>query len=537
MPLPRSKPVKKVPPLQCGAELFFGLTAPIGTDLDTVTNILEEILKDFDYQCSVIHLVELLHELPRWRNLPEIPLEKRYFSHMNAGDDFCKILNRASALAAFGISNLQEERSGITGDASIPAYQRAYIFRSLKRPDEVTCLRSVYGRRFFQIGAYSPREVRMNNLSRRIASSHHSNRSERFRDCAEQLDQRDQEGHGIQFGQNVQNAFPLADIFVDASNAMTLRLHLRRFVEMLFRSNLHTPTKDEYGMFHAHAASMRSSSTSRQVGAVIVDDEGEILASGVNEVPKAGGGQYWCHDEPNGRDFVRGYDTSKEMRRNTLAELLEHLRKAQWLSREKQSKKTDVLVSEALKAKFLPSYGSHRQPLVEGTQLMDLIEFGRAEHAEMSAILGAARRGIPIKGATLFCTTFPCHDCARHIITSGIKKVVYIQPYPKSLALELHKDAIALDDPDNSSSKSAFVPFVGISPRRYQDLFLDSGEIWKNRRKSGTPKPHLCPDFEDKATFYLTKEKERSLQLLHLLITNKLCPPVSSHRRARRNRR
>lgn len=55
-------------------------------------------------------------------------------------------------------------------------------------------------------------------------------------------------------------------------------------------------------------------------------------------------------------------------------------------------------------------------------------------HAEMFAITDAARRGLSVRDATLYCTTFPCHMCARHIIASGIRKVVYIEPYPKSMA-------------------------------------------------------------------------------------------------------
>ncbi|MEJ7655371.1 MAG: deaminase [Chloroflexia bacterium] len=45
-------------------------------------------------------------------------------------------------------------------------------------------------------------------------------------------------------------------------------------------------------------------------------------------------------------------------------------------------------------------------------------------HAEMSALLDAGRRGVPVQGATLYTTTFPCHNCARHIVGAGIDRVV-----------------------------------------------------------------------------------------------------------------
>ena len=76
---------------------------------------------------------------------------------------------------------------------------------------------------------------------------------------------------------------------------------------------------------------------------------------------------------------------------------------------------------------------------------MDLLEFGRIIHAEMSAISDAARKGVAIQGATLYSTTFPCHLCAKHIVASGIKRVVYLEPYPKSYANALHGDSIEVD--------------------------------------------------------------------------------------------
>jgi deoxycytidylate deaminase len=76
------------------------------------------------------------------------------------------------------------------------------------------------------------------------------------------------------------------------------------------------------------------------------------------------------------------------------------------------------------------------------TRIGSLLEFSRAVHAEMDALLSAARQGISPVGTRLFVTTFPCHYCARHLVTAGVDEVQYIEPYPKSQALELHDDAI-----------------------------------------------------------------------------------------------
>ena len=69
------------------------------------------------------------------------------------------------------------------------------------------------------------------------------------------------------------------------------------------------------------------------------------------------------------------------------------------------------------------------------------LEFKCIIHAEMSAISDAARKGVAIQGATLYSTTFPCHLCAKHIVASGIKRVVYLEPYPKSYANALHGES------------------------------------------------------------------------------------------------
>lgn len=126
---------------------------------------------------------------------------------------------------------------------------------------------------------------------------------------------------------------------------------------------------------------------------------------------------------------------------------------------------------------------------------MDITEYGRIVHAEMNAITDAARNGVSIKDSILFCTTFPCHVCAKHIISSGLKRVVYIEPYPKSYTSELYKDDIKLTrDEDLERDVVYFEPFIGISPYRYQYFFerkkrKDSltGKIM--RWKSGVPMP------------------------------------------------
>lgn len=64
-----------------------------------------------------------------------------------------------------------------------------------------------------------------------------------------------------------------------------------------------------------------------------------------------------------------------------------------------------------------------------------------ATHAEQNAIIQAARLGISIEGATLYCTHQPCIICAKMIINSGISRIVYKHGYPDEFALQLLKEA------------------------------------------------------------------------------------------------
>jgi len=77
------------------------------------------------------------------------------------------------------------------------------------------------------------------------------------------------------------------------------------------------------------------------------------------------------------------------------------------------------------------------EQIESGTRL----DVGYAVHAEQNAITQAARQGIAIDGAYLYCTHQPCSICSKLIINSGIKKVVYIQPYPDEFAIELMNEA------------------------------------------------------------------------------------------------
>jgi deoxycytidylate deaminase len=259
-------------------------------------------------------------------------------------------------------------------------------------------------------------------------------------------------------GQKFRDTFYLGDVFVEAGSedVATTKTETDRFLDLLFGTKIISPHRGEYGMFLAHAAALRSSSLARQVGAAILSSTGEVLTLGTNEVPRSGGGQYWEGEKPDARDHILRSDASDKLTADTVREILQNL-EPEWM--ELTSVEQDSRISAAL-TKLKP------------TRVMNLTEFTRAVHAEMEALSSAARTGVSVRGATLYTTTFPCHGCAKHIVAAGIKRVVYVEPYPKSLAIELHDDSIAVEEQlEGDHPKVQFEPFVGVAPRRYGILF------------------------------------------------------------------
>jgi len=53
----------------------------------------------------------------------------------------------------------------------------------------------------------------------------------------------------------------------------------------------------------------------------------------------------------------------------------------------------------------------------------------RSAHAEANAIALGAKKGVPLEGATIYCTLEPCITCAKLIVMSGISRVVYEYGY------------------------------------------------------------------------------------------------------------
>ena len=467
-------------------EVVFAFVSPVGIDLDPVIEALVRRLEGVQYRASIVRLSAEIEKFFGFDH-SRLPENKRIEALMAAGTKLREDSRCGEAVALLAITEIRRIRlQELDGSCE----GNAYILRSLKHPDEVETLRAVYGKGFFLISAYAPRDARVAAMAEKVTHSQYGNPNH-AREKAEAIVERDEQEENKDLGQDVKDAFPLADLFIDARDKKSFDPEIRRFVELIFGHLFHTPTKDEHGMYHARSAALRSSDLGRQVGAAITAPSGELLALGCNDVPKAGGDLYWAGDEGDARDFQRGFDPLVEERRQILSEFLDRLQQAEVLAPSYADANQILPLVAALTT-------GEKRKFLKGARVMNLLEFGRCVHAEMAAITSAARLGVPIKDSTLYTTTFPCHMCARHIVASGIARVVYVEPYPKSRARQLHGDAIQIDAQKPVPGLVVFEPFVGIAPRQYQDLFdarnrrKDSeGRIYNWRVKNQAPTPRF----------------------------------------------
>lgn len=487
----RTRPVQIKHP-----ELIFGIVGPIGVDLDQVIESLKKHLASVDYKSETIHLTDYMDHPAIKVAQDKSTYYKKYISLIRYANEFRKAAKNAAALAGIAILKIREHRKTKTKSVDEPALNTAYIIRQFKRPEEIELMRRVYGRKFIQVSVYGSPLERRNLLIGKIHKYDSSPKKDP--ECERQaidlidIDYNEKENSD---GQRLSDVFHLGDVFTDGIDKQKSDLTINRFINAFFGRNDCSPNKDEYGLYIASAAALRSVDLSRQVGAAIFSKSGEVLSLGCNEVPKAGGGTYWSDDDqPIYRDIEMGGDANQDRKNEMLFDLIQRMSKesilAERLQRLNDSQKQMTEISK------LPS--------VLESQIMDIIEYGRMIHAEMSAISDAARLGRGILGSTLYCTTFPCHICAKHIVAAGIDRVVFLEPYPKSYAQKLHSDSITFEE--NVNKKVLFKPFIGISPRRYRDIFE------KKKRKDNLGKARdwyegaPVPMIEDKSASYIDNE-------------------------------
>lgn len=443
---PKSKVIE--PASRETMELIFALCGPIGSPLHPVAGLLKSSLERiYGYECHVVKLSKII-EKKSGSQLSGLSAFERKSKLIMDGNALRGTYGNG-VLAEFAIHDISVDRAirkAADPDNRYQPYKICYIIDSIKNEYELQTFREVYRDLFFIVGVFSPLEYRRKVLLEGMTEV----------EVAQLINQ--DSGEEIANGQSVRTSFPQADFFlrVEAGSDSEIKPKLERYLDLVFGTDVVTPSFEESAMYHAWSAAGNSACLSRQVGACLTDNKGEILSVGWNDVPKAGGGLYQfdsaeilgqkdhrCKNLEGGKCF--NDHNKKEIVSEIVATLI----------------KEGVVVEGKSQALF---------DCLTASKIKDLLEFSRAIHAEMHAILaGSQKSGYSVRGGKLFCTTYPCHSCARHIISAGIKDVFYIEPYRKSLAIKLHGDSIT--ESEDSQDKVRIRLFDGVAPSKYLRFF------------------------------------------------------------------
>ena len=459
-------------------ELVIAVVGPVGCGCTTTADSIEAILQDeYSYNVYRYHLSDYIAQNAHLigEKIPEgLNSAERVEKFQEVGDRLRQICGN-SYLAAKAVEDIAQRREaegfGKTAEGvRVPKKLRqVHLIDSIKNPDELRLLRSTYDQIFWLIGVFAPLSVRKKRLT-----SHQGFESPELAAIIERDYSED-----FEYGQQVRDVFHQADLFIrnDHENTSKLDGILRRFLEIVFGKTGHTPNVDESSMYAAYAEAAKSACLSRQVGAAIVSADGELIGLGRNDVPQFRGGLYTedaCEEDHRCYAWQEKRCSNDKRKHFLYEQVFKRLKKEKLLA---DSANLDG-ISKALKS----------------TDLKQLIEYSRAVHAEMDAITSVARTHKPgILGATLYSTTFPCHSCARHIVASGIERVLFIEPYPKSLATELHSDSVSEDEGD-MGKRVLFLQFAGIAPKNILKLFNtglkrkgDNGKVTSFDKKTACP--------------------------------------------------
>jgi dCMP deaminase len=227
-------------------------------------------------------------------------------------------------------------------------------------------------------------------------------------------------GKDIYISQNIQKCIEIADIHLNNPdrqkfNNNELSSQLFWYISLIIHPGLVTPTSIERGMQLAFSAKLNSGCISRQVGAVVTDDNYSIKSVGWNSTPE---GQTPCLLR-NANELLDGGEENVYSTYERTNEDFHNVMDATF--------KTAVN-SPLLKGRKVCYCFKDIQNNIEGEKNQ---VHTRSLHAEENAFLQVAKYGgEAVLNGFLFTTASPCELCSKKAYQLGIKKVIFIDPYP-----------------------------------------------------------------------------------------------------------
>ncbi len=414
--------------------IVLGFTGSIGSGCSSFANCLTDKFPGYFY-CS---LSKILREKAKANDMGGSIEELQSYGNKIRKE------NKESVLVEMLIKELEANEDFIKDVENNDI--KGIVVDSIRNDGEVKTLRQLPN--FYLFSIHADKSVR---CERTVGEKKRFRTKEDF----DKADRRD-EAENISYGQQVKKCNYLADIILNNNDNVSSRNlnesifdKLRKYIfaiEEKIRGYKIHPTTNEALMTIAYATSQSSVCLKRKVGAVIATIEESpnpqrdplysVISSGFNHVPI---GSIPClnnveYGEKCYRDHLQEQQAStikycpkcgREIKvkfKHVCDDRIENEFTEYFRNCPKCKKEIDIpYVCEGCNSKVFSEY------LLSGGKLMDMC---RSLHAEENALMGISKNSDIVNGKlTLFTTTYPCNLCANKIVSAGIKKVVYSDPY------------------------------------------------------------------------------------------------------------
>lgn len=301
------------------------------------------------------------------------------------------------------------------------------VIECFRSPIEIDLLRDEFPH-FYLIALYSPRDERKRRKTEQ---------GEKDFDIADERDTGEKEN---KYGQHVRKCVTHADIVLDNSSRWRHGDDIKIFFDKvdlylsLLEEPYRGPTEKEMIMHLSYSVSLHSTCIQRQVGAVITDMNYRVLSVGYNDVPQ--------DSEPCFELYSQCYRKIKK--KESLQQICQIIKfcpfcgvdlnfKPELFKQEPKTITDSAFICNNCNKDLSNVISSGKE-----------LDFCRSLHAEENAILSnpylSNNLYAKTKNMIIFTTTFPCMLCAKNIANSGIKRVVFVEPYPIKESYEIFNE-------------------------------------------------------------------------------------------------
>lgn len=233
--------------------------------------------------------------------------------------------------------------------------------------------------------------------------------------------------------QNINECMSNGDVFISNNTTKEyLRYQLIKYVSLIRKPGLFTPSKDERYMQIALTARYNSGCISRQVGACVVGEKGYVLGIGWNDVPESSipclyrSSHSLIMDNTVAPEFSV-YETSEQFVSYVRNEL--GAKHDPFCFKDLENKRSNTEVLSKLKSETKIDLTAEQEKHLIKEFKNPTRE--RALHAEENAFLQSSKvGGGSLQGSILYTTASPCQLCAKKAMQLGIARIVYIDAYP-----------------------------------------------------------------------------------------------------------